>query len=87
MYCSGVPRNLLIKFVDDTLDETNGLSTILQASAVASSLDMTTRTLPGDHMRPMQERLVELPPEFNQVADQALSRGGDFLGMFHIECN
>ncbi|GMH43493.1 hypothetical protein BSKO_11415 [Bryopsis sp. KO-2023] len=75
----GVPRNLLMKFTDDTLDESDGLASMLQVSGIASILDMTVRTLPGDHMRPMQKNLVDLPPEFNQAANQAFTRGGEFF--------
>lgn len=71
-----------MKFNDDTLDESDALGAMLQASGIASILDMTTRTLPGDHTRPMQQRLVDLPSEFTDAANQALSRGGEFLGKF-----
>jgi len=49
----GVKRNLLIKFKDDSIDETPRLAQILaQKSAVSAFLDLTLRALPGDHSRP-----------------------------------
>ncbi len=33
------------------------------SSAVGEVLDLTVRTLPGDHLRPMQQAIVDLPPE------------------------
>ena len=49
----GVKRNLLIKFKDDTIDETPRLAQILaHKSAVSAFLDLTLRALPGDHARP-----------------------------------
>ena len=52
----GVGRNLLIRFKDDSIDETSELAdTLAVASSVADRLDLSMRTLPGDHARPLQQ--------------------------------
>jgi hypothetical protein len=44
----GVTRNLLLRFRDDTIDETIDLAALLQGSAaISGSLDVSLRTLPG----------------------------------------
>jgi hypothetical protein len=44
-----VSKNLLLRFKDDTIDETIELASLLQgSSAISSSLDVTLRTLPGE---------------------------------------
>jgi hypothetical protein len=35
----------------------------------------------GDHLRPMQQALVDLPPEVARMANQAVASGGDFIGV------
>lgn len=72
----GVRRNLLVKFKDDIIDETPDLAQVLSSgSAVSSFLDMSIRTLPGDHARPLQQVLPVIPPG---MAD-AVSRGSEIL--------
>lgn len=72
----GVSRNLLLKFKDDTIDDTPVLAQILSfESAVSSSLDMSVRTLPGDHGLPLQQVFPEVP---SAMAD-AVTRGGEIL--------
>lgn len=52
----GVSRNLLIKFKDDSIDETSTLAELLSSqSAISSMLDMSIRFLPGDHGVPLQQ--------------------------------
>lgn len=52
----GVSRNLLIKFKDDTIDDTPTLAQILSSeAAISSQLDMAIRALPGDHSLPLQQ--------------------------------
>lgn len=52
----GVSRNLLIKFKDDVIDETPTLAQVLSSeSAISSQLDMSIRSLPGDHGLPLQQ--------------------------------
>lgn len=52
----GISRNLLIRFKDDTIDETPALAQVLgSGSAISSMLDMSIRLLPGDHGLPLQQ--------------------------------
>ncbi|GMI68524.1 hypothetical protein like AT5G47860 [Hibiscus trionum] len=72
----GVSRNLLIKFKDDTIDETPNLAQVLSSeSAISSMLDMSIRLLPGDHGLPLQQALPDVPPA---MAD-AVNRGSELL--------
>jgi len=72
----GVSRNLLIKFKDDQIDETSILAQVLSSEAAISSLlDMSIRSLPGDHGLPLQQVLPDVPPA---MAD-AVNRGGELL--------
>ncbi|CAI9778198.1 unnamed protein product [Fraxinus pennsylvanica] len=72
----GISRNLLIKFKDDTIDETSTLAQVLSSeSAISSMLDMSIRLLPGDHGLPLHQALPDVPPA---MAD-AVNRGGEFL--------
>ncbi|GFH13040.1 uncharacterized protein HaLaN_08841, partial [Haematococcus lacustris] len=76
-----VPRNLLLRFKNDDLDDTGSLASLLQGSpAVSEMLDLTVRTLPGDHLRPLQQALVGLPPDVARMANQAVYAGGDVIG-------
>ena len=50
-----VGRNLLLKFANDSIDETPVLASVLQSSAAKESLELTVKTLPGDHVRPLQQ--------------------------------
>ncbi|KAI8475731.1 MAG: hypothetical protein J3K34DRAFT_403441 [Monoraphidium minutum] len=76
-----VRRNLLLRFQDDTIDETLPLAMLLQeSSAVSASLDLSVRTLPGDHIRPLQQSLGSLPPELARAANQAAEQGSNILG-------
>ncbi|XP_024993434.1 uncharacterized protein LOC112527199 [Cynara cardunculus var. scolymus] len=70
----GISRNLLIKFKDDTIDETSILAQVLSSdSAISSVLDMSIRSLPGDHGLPLQQALPDVPPG---MVD-AVNRGGE----------
>ncbi|WRX10431.1 Protein of unknown function DUF1350 - like 1 [Theobroma cacao] len=72
----GISRNLLIKFKDDSIDETPKLAQVLSSdSAISSMLDMSIRLLPGDHGLPLQQALPDVPPA---MAD-AVNRGSEFL--------
>ncbi|XP_068645362.1 uncharacterized protein [Aristolochia californica] len=72
----GISRNLLVKFKDDVIDETQTLAQVLTTdSAICSTLDMSIRMLPGDHGLPLQQVLPDMPPA---VAD-AVNRGGELL--------
>ncbi|ONK72145.1 uncharacterized protein A4U43_C04F16250 [Asparagus officinalis] len=72
----GVSRNLLIKFKDDMIDETPTLARVLSAeSAISSSLDMSVRSIPGDHGLPLQQVLPDVPP----AMANAVNQGGELL--------
>jgi hypothetical protein len=76
-----VSRNLLLHFKDDSIDESNTLAQLLQSSpALVEVLDLAVRTLPGDHLRPMQQAFVDIPPEVARVASSAVFTGGDLIG-------
>lgn len=58
----GVRRNLLIRFESDAIDETPELGVLLNRDAAQSaSMAVAVRTLPGDHARPLQQLVPELP--------------------------
>ncbi|XP_010921172.1 uncharacterized protein [Elaeis guineensis] len=72
----GISRNLLIKFKDDKIDETSTLARILSSECVISTLlDMSIRSMPGDHGLPLQQVFPDVPPA---MAD-AVNRGGELL--------
>ncbi|XP_020090188.1 uncharacterized protein LOC109711510 isoform X5 [Ananas comosus] len=72
----GVSRNLLIKFKDDNIDETPTLAQVLSSeSAISSALDMSIRSMPGDHGLPLQQVIPDVPPA---MAD-AVNRGGELI--------
>lgn len=76
-----IQRNLVLRFKDDTIDDSLQLTQLLQnSSAISSSLDLSLRTLDGSHIRPMEQALVDLPPEVARVANQAAATGGTLLG-------
>jgi hypothetical protein len=61
----GISRNLLIKFKDDQIDETSILAQVLSSEAAISSLlDMSIRSLPGDHGLPLQQVFL-FPADLN----------------------
>lgn len=72
----GVSRNLLVKFKDDLIDETPTLARVLCAESAisSSSLDVSLRSLPGDHGLPLQQAF-DVPPA---MAD-AVNQGGELL--------
>lgn len=71
---AGVPRNLLIQFEDDKIDETSALASVLSSgSAVSAGLDMTVKVLPGDHIQPLQQNIGSLPPELAAAVSQGNS--------------
>eukprot|EP00879_Flechtneria_rotunda_P031205 GHRR01034067.1.p1 GENE.GHRR01034067.1~~GHRR01034067.1.p1 ORF type:complete len:201 (+),score=82.87 GHRR01034067.1:275-877(+) len=77
----GVKRNLILRFKDDSIDDSIALTTLLQSSsAIRDSLDLSLRTLDGDHVTPLAQAIPDLPPEVARVANQAAVTGGDMLG-------
>ena len=86
-----VKRNLLVKFRDDGIDETPTLAaTLTESSAISETLDLSVRSLAGDHVRPLGQELPEVPPELAapivQTGD-ALSGFADMLGIRPDESN
>ncbi|KAI3423953.1 hypothetical protein D9Q98_009787 [Chlorella vulgaris] len=75
-----VPRNLLLRFASDEIDETPQLASTLQSSAVASMLELTVKTLPGEHARPLQQDLTRISPDLAKVASQAMSQSESLIG-------
>ena len=56
-YC--VQRNCLIKFRDDSIDETPTLANMLtNDSAISSRMDLAVKTIAGDHLRPLKQKIV-----------------------------
>lgn len=73
-----VNKNYLIKFVDDTIDETPSLASVLQSSAIAASLDLTLKSFPGDHVRPLQQDLSRISPDLARFTSDRLSDSDKF---------
>lgn len=48
-------RNLLIRFASDPIDDTPQLAATLEMSSIADLLDLQQVTLPGTHVRPLQQ--------------------------------
>ncbi|KAL2944529.1 Carbamoyl-phosphate synthase large chain [Bienertia sinuspersici] len=72
----GINKNLLIKFKDDIIDETSTIAQVLSAdSAISSMLDMSIRTVSGDHGTPLQQALPDVPPAMTD----AVNRGGELI--------
>ncbi|CAN1180029.1 hypothetical protein LINPERHAP2_LOCUS34556 [Linum perenne] len=72
----GVSKNLLVKFKDDSIDETFSLAQVLSSeSAISSMIDMSIRSIPGDHGLPLQQALPDVPPA---MAD-AVNRGSEIF--------
>ena len=84
-----VARTLLIRFRDDTIDETPALAAVLTESAGAAALggscELTVTALPGDHVRPLQQVVPPPPTEVLDVAQQsaaALDQLSSLAGSF-----
>lgn len=62
-----VPRNMLIRFRDDSIDESTDLASMLSSrSPVSGTLDLAMKIMPGGHGRPLAQSLVEVPPQVSQ---------------------
>jgi hypothetical protein len=89
----GVRRNLLLRFTDDTIDETSGLAaTLTDSSAIKESIDLSVRSLAGDHVRPLRQETpaLDVPPELAEPLRQtgdAISGFADALGIAPDENN
>ena len=58
-----VPRTLLIRFKDDSIDETPALAATLTSCLDGGNGELTVSVLPGDHVRPLQQIVPPPPPE------------------------
>jgi hypothetical protein len=63
------PRTLLIRFKDDTIDETPLFAQTL-LTRTAEGMEVSVSTLSGDHVRPLQQPLPSPPPEVLDAAMQ-----------------
>ena len=74
-----VRKNLLIKFTDDTIDETSALAATLAGAVAAEDIDLTVRTRKGDHVFPLwRDTGIDVPDEVYEAAEQ----GGEILAAF-----
>ena len=73
-----VGRNLLLRFVDDEIDETPALASVLQSSAAGASLELTLKALPGDHVRPLQQDLAKISPDLARFTSQQIENSESF---------
>lgn len=49
-------------------------------AAVSSMLELTVKTLPGEHARPLQQDLNRISPDLARAASQAVSQGESLIG-------
>ncbi len=88
-----VRKNLLLRFTDDSIDETGILAGVLtDSSAISETLDLSIKSLSGDHVRPLKQEFndLEIPDEFIEPIKQstdAISGFADFLGIKADENN
>lgn len=75
---------MLVKFREDEIDETEVLAALIQECIATGDLDLTIRALPGDHARPMQPTVVDLPPEVTRAATNAFKTGGSLIGELRL---
>jgi hypothetical protein len=78
-----VRNNVLLKFSDDSIDETSVLASVLQTSPLwnQGSMELTVKSLPGDHARPLQQDLRSQLGMSDEIADftsQRLSESESF---------
>jgi hypothetical protein len=78
-----VRNNVLLKFSDDSIDETSVLASVLQTSPLwnQGSMELTVNSLPGDHARPLQQDLRSQLGMSDEIADftsQRLSESESF---------
>lgn len=63
-----VPRTLLIRFKDDSIDETPAFAATFLGGGEEMSVEVST--LAGDHVRPLQQPLPPPPAEVLEAAQQ-----------------
>lgn len=73
------PRTMLMRFTEDDLDETSQLTSMLQQNGHIST-DLTLRTLPGNHIRPLVQNFVDLPLPVANFASNTIRSSGTVLG-------
>lgn len=71
----GVKPNLLVRFDNDSIDESNQLAEVLRQSSNLKASDIEVLTLSGDHARPLQQIIPEVP----QAMADTISQGGAFF--------
>ena len=70
---------MLMRFTDDGLDETSQLTSMLQQDGSIST-DLTLRTLPGNHLRPLVQNFVDIPTPIAHFASNTIRSSGTVLG-------
>ena len=65
-----VPRTLLLRFKDDSIDETPALAATLTQCLEGGAGELTVSVLPGDHIRPLQQLVPPPPAEMLSAAQQ-----------------
>lgn len=76
----------MIKFKDDTIDETPSLAQVLSSeSSISSMLDMSIRSLPGDHGLPLQQVLPNLSVPPKTEVGKAQNDWKEILRIFNIQ--
>mmetsp|Transcript_5831 Transcript_5831/g.21261 ORF Transcript_5831/g.21261 Transcript_5831/m.21261 type:complete len:148 (+) Transcript_5831:359-802(+) len=73
-----VSQNLVIRFTDDGIDESKRLAPVLATTAAGcDNVDLTYKSLPGNHARPVQQpvpeevlRALEVPPSMASTVEQ-----------------
>ena len=77
----GVRKNLLLRFTDDSIDETSGLAaTLTDSSAIKETLDLSVKSLAGDHVRPLRQATLEI--DVPDAFVEPLTRTGDAISGF-----
>lgn len=71
-----------MRFADDGIDETSQLTSLLQHDG-AISTDLTLRTLPGNHIRPLVQNWVDIPTPIAHFASNTIRTSGTVLGKHH----
>lgn len=80
-----VKRNLLIKFTDDTIDETGAIAATLASAVASADIELTVSSRKGDHVFPLwRDAGVEVPDAVFEAAEQGagiVAAFGDAFGL------
>lgn len=69
---TGVQRNLIVQFANDTIDESPRLKAALEVNPVAAP-QLAYRVLPGDHTRPLMQTVCSIfLPRFDRAAEPSV---------------